>query len=537
MAFSSVPFVGRGAELAALDECLARRKYAAIEIVGEPGIGKTRLLAELEARADRQGCLVLAGSASELEADLPFGVFVDALDEYLHALEPRRLDQLAPELGHVFPSLPRHDGHQERYRLHRAVRELLEALAVPKPLVLILDDLHWADSGSLELLGALLRRPPAAPVLLALAIRPRQIPERLAGALERADDLTRIELGSLSAAEARELVGDGADALYADCGGNPFYLQQLARAPRQSSAGPAVELGGVEVPRAVAASLASELALLSGDARKTLEGAAVAGDPFEPELAAAAAGLDEAHAIDAIDALLASDLIRPTDVPRRFRFRHPLVRRAVYERRRRGLADRRARAQRAGARGARRVGGRARTPRRTLRPPRRRRGDRGAARRGRGGRGARAGVRRPPVRRRAAAGRPGRAGTGRVAGRDGRVPHGRRRVERRVRRDAWRRSTGSRAEAHGMRVRLNAICAALEHLLGRHSEARARLNATLRALPDETGPEAVAADGDHGARRVLRDGLRGDACAGRSRARDGTGARRPRPDRHRRSPP
>ena len=94
----------------------------------------------------------------------------------------------------------------ERYRMHRAVRELLGLLAATKPLVLVLDDVHWADSGSVELIGALLRRPPAAPVLMALAVRPRQVPERLSAALERAyreGTLTRLELRALTRSEAR----------------------------------------------------------------------------------------------------------------------------------------------------------------------------------------------------------------------------------------------------------------------------------------------------------------------------------------------
>src|SRR5204862_2261164 len=114
----------------------------------------------------------------------------------------------------------------ERYRSHRAVRSLLEELASSQALVLVLDDLHWADSASVELLGALLRRPPAAPVLLALAVRPRRVPERLSAALERAqreDLLTRIELGALSAEEAQQLLGDAVDRadaglLYAESG-------------------------------------------------------------------------------------------------------------------------------------------------------------------------------------------------------------------------------------------------------------------------------------------------------------------------------
>ena len=336
MSRTAASFVGRSAELAALDEALdaARRGFAAVAIAGEPGIGKTRLLGALEARADGQGCLVLAGSASELEADLPFGVFVDALDEYLYGLDPRRLaaldDDTRAELGHVFPALAGVAAErEERYRLHRAVRSMLEELAGPKPLVLILDDLHWADSGSLELLGSLLRRPPGAPLLLALAVRPRQVPERIAAALER---IARIELAPFSQAEARELVGDAAaDEVYADCGGNPFYLEQLARTPRVATSGPAVALAGVEVPRAVAAALAGELSQLSSDARVVLAGAAVAGDPFEPELAASVAGVDRDVAMSALDELLRGDFVRPTEVPRRFRFRHPLVRGAVYE--------------------------------------------------------------------------------------------------------------------------------------------------------------------------------------------------------------
>ena len=79
------------------------------------------------------------------------------------------------------------------------MRALLEHLAKTRPLVLVLDDFHWADSASVELLGALLRRPPAAPVLIALAVRPRQMPERLAAALERAHRAAALSRASSSA--------------------------------------------------------------------------------------------------------------------------------------------------------------------------------------------------------------------------------------------------------------------------------------------------------------------------------------------------
>lgn len=297
MATVSKHLVGRAAELGSLDlvvEGLKRGQPAVSLLVGEPGIGKTRLLAELAAHADARGCIVLTGSASELEADLPFWIFVDALEEYVAGLDPRRLasldDDVRAELALVFPSLsdlaaaPRAVLQDERYRTHRAVRELLERVAATVPLVLVLDDVHWADAASIELLAALLRRPPAAAVLLALAARPRQVPDRLAGALERAcreGTVTRFELGALRREEAGELLGETvhgalADALYGESGGNPFYLEQLARSLHRTGGPPPAAarttLAGIEVPPAVAASVTDELALLAAGTRRVLEG-------------------------------------------------------------------------------------------------------------------------------------------------------------------------------------------------------------------------------------------------------------------------
>jgi DNA-binding CsgD family transcriptional regulator/tetratricopeptide (TPR) repeat protein len=354
MARLAEELVGRDDEFHTLERLLDhldRGDPAAVEIAGEPGIGKTRLLREVATGAETRGHLVLSGSASDIERDMPFSVFVDALDEYVGGIDPEQLlaldEQVRAELAQVFPSLKAlAEGHeaalqQERYRTHRAVRGLLEHLAETKPLVLLLDDVHWADSASVELLGALLRRPPAAPVLMALGVRPRQSPERMSAALERAQRdgvSTRVELGALSLAQTRDLLGDRvsdleATALFEESGGNPFYLEQLARTDRLVAKAPAAAemSAAIGVPSTVAAALSEELALLTGPARLVLEGASVAGDAFEPELAAAAAGTSEPSTMEAIDELLAFDLVRPTDVPRRFRFRHPLVRRAVYE--------------------------------------------------------------------------------------------------------------------------------------------------------------------------------------------------------------
>jgi ATP/maltotriose-dependent transcriptional regulator MalT len=348
--------VGRAEEVALVERALDavdEGGSAVLEISGEPGIGKTRLLAELARRAEERKWLVLAGRASELERDLPYWIFVDALDEYLRTLDPDWVDRIdrqsGAELSRIFPSLALPADApatvlDERYRVHRAVRELLERLAEAAPLLLLLDDLHWADPASADLVAGLLRRPPQARVLLGTALRPAQAPERLASALEhcrRTGLLTRIELGPLPEAEAAALLGAElsaaeAQALYEESGGNPFYLEQLARTaalgprPALPGAGEAALAEADGVPPAVAAALAEELASVSPEGRGLLEAGAVIGDPFELELAAAAGDVSETDALAALDELLASGLLRRTDVPRRFRFRHPLLRRAVY---------------------------------------------------------------------------------------------------------------------------------------------------------------------------------------------------------------
>ncbi|HKH18169.1 MAG TPA: AAA family ATPase [Solirubrobacteraceae bacterium] len=339
---SAAPTVGRESELAQLEAALdglAAGMPACVAVDGEPGIGKTRLLSELRGRAEERGWLVLAGSAAEFERELPFSVWVDALDAYVAS---QQLDLADDELADVLPSQRRYGTSardsvaDERYRAHRAVRRLLALLAESRPLVLVLDDMHWSDGASIELLAALLRRGVGAPVLLALAFRSGHAAVRLAPALA-APSVRRIALGPLSEAAATELLGQldtpSAAAIYRHGGGNPFYLEQLARASSEGRLGAALEAGDGAggVPAAVAAALAEELGSLSAPERALLEAASVAGEPFEPDLAAAIAELPASAGLDALDALLALDLVRPTAVPRRFVFRHPLVRRAVYE--------------------------------------------------------------------------------------------------------------------------------------------------------------------------------------------------------------
>ena len=160
---------------------------------------------------------MLSGRASELERELPFGAWGDALADYAGALGMDRLERIVgdqlPELAAVLPSVGTPSGLQdERYRTHRALQALLEGLAKIRPVVLTLDDLHWADDSSLEAVAHLLRHPPKAPLLLALAFRPAPVRPLLSGALhtaERDGTLTERPLVALSREEAEALLGEG----------------------------------------------------------------------------------------------------------------------------------------------------------------------------------------------------------------------------------------------------------------------------------------------------------------------------------------
>ncbi|MDP9075141.1 MAG: LuxR C-terminal-related transcriptional regulator, partial [Actinomycetota bacterium] len=309
-----------------------------------------RLLDELAARAQHRDFLVLGGRAAEFEGELPFGVVVDAMDDYLAGLDRERLVALAgpaaPLLAAALPAFePLAAGSppvltEERFRTHRAVRGLLSRLAEPQPVVLVLDDLHWADAGSVELLSHLLAHPPLGAVLLVVAFRPAQVARRLDSALAdrlRRDGARRLDLVPLAPAEAHELLGSAVagplrDQLVEQSGGNPLFLEELARGAVRPSPSPRRAVGvTLNVPDAVLMVLDSEIASLSVSAQALLQGAAVAGDPFDDDLAAIAADIGADEALAGFDELLQAGIINPTGSARRFSFRHPLVRAAVYE--------------------------------------------------------------------------------------------------------------------------------------------------------------------------------------------------------------
>lgn len=339
--------VGRDAELAALDRALDRlrphsgpsRGFRLLEIVGEPGIGKSRLLAELRTRAAGRGHLALGGQATEFAGAVPYSAVVEVLDDHLagpgraeaERLGPNSLDLLVP----LFPSLEEASGTAgdpspaaERYRTHRAIRELLEHLATPRGMVVIIDDLHWVDEASVELLIHLIRQPPRAPLLLGVGYRPRQLHPNLAAAPRPEGTAEHLELGPLTRAEAEELLGPDLpparlDTLYELSHGNPLYLEELARTPPR-------DFDAEALPGSVAAAFRAELAALSPSSRLVASAAAALDEPFDPELVAEVADLGLSATAPAFDELIARDLVRPTGDRMRLRFRHPLVRNAAY---------------------------------------------------------------------------------------------------------------------------------------------------------------------------------------------------------------
>ncbi|MFI0419893.1 AAA family ATPase [Spongiactinospora sp. 9N601] len=315
-----------------------------VAVVGDPGVGKSRLLGVLADLARRRGLTTLAGRASEFEQEFPLSPLIDALDDHLEpqaaALAERlpatQMDLLAAALPAFADAAPGGPGHPMaddlsglgRYRLYRAVRLLLEELTGPDGLALILDDVHWADATTVELLDHLVRHPPRGGVLLAVAFRPAQAAPRLAAVAGKGE---RVEIGPLSREQTDELLGPEVSLpvrrlLHEASGGNPFYLDTLARL----SGGPiAIEDGKAELPPAAGAALDVELSGLAPAALRVAQAAAVTADEFEPALVAVAAEMPEPDVLRALNEMVARDVARPADAAR-FRFRHPLVRSAAY---------------------------------------------------------------------------------------------------------------------------------------------------------------------------------------------------------------
>jgi DNA-binding CsgD family transcriptional regulator len=349
---NSARFIGRDTEMRIIStvfDGLRGGSGGFLQVVGEPGIGKTCLLAAVRDLAVGAGLEVLSGRAAEFEQQMPFQVLIEALQGYGDAA---RFEELVPSttaevLRSAIPYLHRPDAGQpgaehdiDRFRLFQSLRQLLVAMA-DEPLVVLLDDVHWADPGSIDFIDFLSRRPMPEPLLVVVAHRDRQAPAHLRYALARNMDhgaVTRIELGPLSRAESAKLIGGRLGSrrvadLYQESQGNPLYLLTLDRS--EASARGHGGSGGIDGDRSsrLESLILGETMALSPDELAVASTAAVLGDPFSTEiLTAVVDGLDPHDVERALTALIGRDLIRPGSYGAVLAFRHPLVRRAVYNR-------------------------------------------------------------------------------------------------------------------------------------------------------------------------------------------------------------
>jgi DNA-binding SARP family transcriptional activator/class 3 adenylate cyclase len=351
-------FVGRSEAMAALDQewaAVSERGLRVVMLAGEPGIGKTRLVREFARMAHERGATVLAGSCHE-ETFVPYQPFVQALRHYIACCTPAELAvQVTPrraQLAAIVPELedsrspygPTGLGaEQERFRLFEAVSSLLSDAAHLRPLVLFLDDLHWADQSSLLLLRHLARSAKGAPLMVLGTYRPVEVGDEhpLAEALaelRRSRTLQRLALPGLGEAEVAELIA-GRTGLEAPRGfvrrvaerseGNPFFIEELLHEVGAQSDWDAAASG---VPDSVRDLLTRRLRGLGDDCRQALSVAAVAGREFELDVLERVLQHPRDRLIDLIEEAIDADvLVEPAQSVGRLSFSHALFRETIYE--------------------------------------------------------------------------------------------------------------------------------------------------------------------------------------------------------------
>jgi hypothetical protein len=365
----SRPFVGRAAALrrvSKLWEQLSTGHGGGVALAGEPGIGKTRLTARVAAGAHADGAVVLHGRADE-ESISPYQPFVEALRQYA-AHRPRLVEEtrlptataqeltgLIPELG-ATPSvaMSRQDRPRSRHELFDAIVRLLLHAAEAQRLLLVLDDLQWADPPTLSLLRQLVRRGAGSPLLVIVTYS--DVDSNAAGPLTqvlselrreagmetiRLEGLRRAEVVSLAAAHLgrRPIERAYTQRLFEQTGGNPFFIEELLHTP------PAAPDERVTVPEGVKDVIGRRLDRLAPTTLDILTLAAVLGNDFRLE-ALQAVALDQRQddVIAALEAAVAARVIlEDPDEVDRFSFTHALVRETLYER---PIASRRVRLHR-----------------------------------------------------------------------------------------------------------------------------------------------------------------------------------------------
>ena len=326
--------VGRRREREALERFLHQERapgtFRALLLLGEPGMGKTRLLEELGGLVMDGGGRVLQGRAFEGEGVRPYGVWLDTLDAI-----PREgvADHLRTDLALLFPELGAPALNADRTRLFDAVLQLLRGLATAAaPLLVILDDLQWIDEASASLLHYVVRNRGGRNILLACAARAGELEDNpsassVVRALERERTMLRISLEPLSPDETGTLarqVFPGVDVkrVHAEAEGNPLFVLELARALSRGETDTSVTLGRIVRDR---------LDALDDPEQAVLPWAASLGRSFEVDALTLVSGLPASQLLDGLARLERHGVLRASGASN-YDFSHDVVRGAAYAR-------------------------------------------------------------------------------------------------------------------------------------------------------------------------------------------------------------
>jgi len=364
-------FAGRAQERATLRALVPRSAGEASRaalVAGEPGSGKSRLVRELAREVADEGATVLYGDCDGV-VGFPYGPFASALEHLVRHVEPDALRaSLGPsggELVRLLPDLPGRlaelpvrlaaDADSERHRLHTAVTDLLVGVSAERPLLLVLEDVHWADTSTLQLMRHLVRSGAEARMLLVATFRDSEadLKAELAEALVdvyRTEGVVRIRLDSLTQSEIAEFVRLSAGvepspglvaAIEGLTGGNAFLVTELWRELVGSGAVHTTPLGArltratdeLGVPTTVREVVDQRLARLSPETTEVLELGAVMGADFELDTMRRAVSGEEESLVESLeDAVRAGLLVEEPGLGLSYRFAHELVRRAVDDR-------------------------------------------------------------------------------------------------------------------------------------------------------------------------------------------------------------
>jgi hypothetical protein len=364
-------FVGRDAELALIEEAQKRAftepRLQTVLVGGEAGIGKTSLIAQIASRAHAAGAIVLLGHCDE-DLTVPYQPWIQALSHLVQHLGPEGVAALSPlhrgALARFVPALgwdaaSRGDpGDAERLVLIHAVETLLAQVSAETPIVLVLEDLHWADAASLHVLRQLVASADATAVLILCTYRhtdlrhEHPLTARLAD-LHRHACVARLRLGGLDDSETVQLIAAAAGheldaaaihfahALRRETDGNPFFTGELLRHLGESGLlyqdtdGRWNIRGGLEgtsLPASVRDVVARRVARLGPEARRILTLAAVIGRDFELEILARVAERSEDEVLDVLEAATTAAVVTErAGTPGSYRFGHALIQRTLYE--------------------------------------------------------------------------------------------------------------------------------------------------------------------------------------------------------------